>query len=158
MQQAHGPVLVLRGAGFHDGADEHFQQAAAHGIDDGGDEQAYIGIGHGVRQPGHQHKPKARKSMGQNRARAVADAVDKDHGSRIYAELQEEIEGHQQSNLLQGNIVSIVKGEVEQRREIDDHRLDAGTHKAGQNRPVVFIVHGRLPSLMYCRGTGIIML
>ena len=56
VQQAHARFLVIGGAGLDDRADEHLEQAAAHGVDQHGDEQPHEGIARQIGQHGQADK------------------------------------------------------------------------------------------------------
>lgn len=43
VEEAHGPLLVLRGAGLGHGTDNHLQQSATQGVGDDGDGDSPVG-------------------------------------------------------------------------------------------------------------------
>ena len=59
VQQAHDRILVVKGAGLHDGAGQHLDQAAADGIEDDADHDADKRVGEAFRQEGQARQPEA---------------------------------------------------------------------------------------------------
>ena len=64
VKQAHGLLLMLGGACLQNGADQHLDQSAAHGINAHRNQDACKGVGQHFRQDGQQHQPQGGHGVG----------------------------------------------------------------------------------------------
>lgn len=79
MKKAHGFLLVVCRTAFHDGADQHLDDAAADGVYDDGKQDSRKGI-HNL---GHEHqheKSRCGTELGNEDRRAIAYLIDEQRG------------------------------------------------------------------------------
>jgi len=118
MEQAHGACLVLKGAGFHDGAQQNLFQAAADGIQHNAEQNADKGHGEQLRHNGHQRQTCRRHDLGGHNACPVAEFVGELGSDQIRQQLgQVEYQGDQR-DLIQGDGIGVFEGQKQQRCEI----------------------------------------
>ena len=132
MEQAHRLFFMVVWAGFHDRADDDFQQPAADGVDRNGNQDAGK-RSHHVRQEGKQHQPQRRQHVRQHHAGPVADPVHKGDGDQVHQQLHAEIKGDQQRHLGQGQAELILKRDKQQGNIYVDDGLGDIAEKAGMN-------------------------
>ena len=141
VEEAHGPLLVFRGAGFGHGADDDLQQAAAQGIGDDGDGDSHLGIQQ-LRQQRQLNQASRRKDMGHHRGRAVAHPVQEAGGNQVHRQLQQEVRGDEGGNPFQGHAVVLLEGDEQQGDEGVDDGLHHGGGEAGAQGGGVGESHG----------------
>ena len=140
MQQAHPARLVVQGAGFHNGADQHFDEAAAHGVDHHRRQDAPKGIGQAVGQHGQQRQPRGRRAVGQHHGGAVAQAVHKAGRRQVHQKLGEEKHRGDQSDAFQRDAVVSGEGQEQQWYKIGTDGLGHIAQVTGpQGLAVVFL-------------------
>ena len=144
VQQAHHRLLVPGGAGLHNGADKHLNEAAAHGVHRHRDEKPRQ-RGHPLGQHRQQHQPRRGKQVGGHHADPVADAVHKAGGQQVHRQLDQEIHRNEQGDLLQAQAVLPPQGEKQQGHKGVDHRLDHVAPEAGPDGGVVVSSHDPAP-------------
>lgn len=110
VQQAHGSFLVVGGAGLHNGADQHFDQTAAHGINDDAGHQPHKRGGEKFGQEGQPDQPCARADMSDDDGYTVTDFINKCRGYQVDHELQAKVKGHKEGDPGEGNSVGRLKG------------------------------------------------
>ena len=91
VEKAHGLLLVIGGAGFQNGADQYFQQAAAHRINKNGGQDPEKRIREDFGKDGQQDDPGSSAAMGNINGSPVADPVYKCGGKQIHQQLDQEI-------------------------------------------------------------------
>jgi len=133
MEKAHGGFFVVGGTGLHDGADQHFDQSAAHGVNDDTGHQPHKRSGKKLRQKGQPHKPRPGADMGDDDGDAVPDPVDKGRGDQVDHKLQAKIKGHKKGDPGKGYPVRGLKGKEKQGQEIIDDSLHNVACKTGIN-------------------------
>ena len=90
MQQAHDRLLVVKGAGFHNGTAQHLNQAAAHRVNNDAEQDACKGVGNPLRKKGKTDEPQGGKQFRSHDALSVADPVHKLCAKYIYNQLCQE--------------------------------------------------------------------
>ena len=143
MQQAHGGLFVIGGAGFDDRADQHLQQPAADGVDHHGNDQPGKRAGQQLRQHGQRDEPGSRKDVRQHHRRAVADAVDEARAEQVDRKLHAEVEGDEQRDARKRDAVALLEGQKQQRRKVVDDGLHDIGDKAGVHRPFRTHLHAQ---------------
>ena len=98
VQQAHGFFLVVAGAGLHNGADQHLQQSSSDGVQNDGNQNTGKRVGHPVRQHGQQPQSRRGAAVSHQRGGTVADTVDQPGRKGIHQQLNQKIDGNQQSD------------------------------------------------------------
>ena len=148
MQQAHGGLFVIGGAGFDDRADQHLQQPAADGVDHHGNDQPGKRAGQQLRQHGQRDEPGGRKDVRQHHRRAVADAVDEARAEQVDRKLHAEVEGDEQRDARKRDAVALLEGQKQQRRKVVDDGLHDVADKAGFD--CVFIAQAVFEKFSHC--------
>ena len=141
MQHAHGLFLVVGGAGFDNRADDDLQQSAADRIDDHRTEDPGKRVLHHLRQDGQQDQSGRRKRVREHHGRAVSDSVHKTHREQVHQQLDPEVEGHQQGNPVQRELIAPLKGQKQERHKVVDDGLYDVRHKAGGHRFLIAVFH-----------------
>lgn len=140
MEQAHHAVLVLEGAGFHDGADQHFDEAAAHGIQHHRNEDAHKRQGQQVGQNGHQGQPRRRQDLGDHHTGAVADLISKPGGRQVNEQLRQVEHQRDQGDFFQRDAVGALEGEKEKRGKVGGDGLGDKAQVTGRQGLFVFVL------------------
>ena len=137
MQKAHGRLLLFRGAGFHDGGDQHFDEPAADGVEHHAGENPGIGPWKDIGKHGKTGKAGAGEQVCRADAFPVADAVHKKCGEKIDAQLNGKVQCGNQRDLGEGKVKHRLEMQEEQRQVAVDHGLGDISQIAGMDR--VFI-------------------
>ncbi len=131
MEQAHGLFLMFRRAGLQNGADEHFNQPAAYGIEGHRNEDPCKGIGQHFRQNGQQHQSCGRHAVGNEDGGAVPNPIHKLGGQKINQQLNGEVDGNQHGDLRQGNLIGGLECDQQQGHKVIHNGLHNVADKAG---------------------------
>ena len=147
VQHAHRRLFVLARARLDGGADQHFDQPAAHGVDGGGDEQPRRRQGQKARQKGEHAQPRRREQVRRHHAGAVTELIDDLGRDEVDQQLHAEIDGDQGADDGQRQGKLFLKGQKQQRSEVVDDRLgDIADITGGDGVPRPELVHFSSPS------------
>ena len=141
MQKTHSLLLIICRACLHNRAYQHLQKSAASCIHQHSQKQAHKGITHNLWQNGKQNKSQSCQQMCQNHRCPITNPVHKPNGHQINDQLQTEIKSNQQGNLLQGNLISPLKSQKQQRHKIIYNRLHHIPHETGLQSSVIILFH-----------------
>ena len=147
MQQAHFLFLMVARQRLDQRADQHLQQAAAHGAKECGDQQRRIGRDY-FGQEAETDQTEPRKRVGGDHADAVAQLIDKLGGERINRHLNGEIDGDNQADLRKRDGEAALEGEKQQRRKVVDDGLHNVGYEARKARVAIGVLHGGNYSLV----------
>ena len=150
VQQAHGGLLALGGAGLHDGTDEHLDQPAADGVQHHGDEYACVGIRQQPRQRRQADQPQRGQHVRRHHADPVADPVHHARRGQVHQQLHREVDRGDQRQLIQRQAELAGERQEQQRCEVVDDGLGHVADVAGVNGVVVILAyaHGRTSVFM----------
>ena len=109
MEQAHNCVLIVKGARFHDGADQHFNQPAAHRVNHHADHHTYKWVRQHVRQKRQPSQTQCACDFRGNHAAAVSDRIHKAGAEQVNQQLREKKCGGDQRDLAKRDGVISVK-------------------------------------------------
>ena len=101
VEKAHGRFLILTGTGLHNGAYDNLQDTAAHCVERHTDKDACVGVGKKKRKPGKACKTKGGDNEGCDSHCPVSHFFYDSRCQEIYEDLDAEIHGDQQADLLQ---------------------------------------------------------
>jgi len=141
MEQTHGLFLIVRGAGFHHRAYQDLKEPAAHRIYHDRDQQTRKRVLKHLRQNGQGYQSCRHKDMGKHHGRPVADPVHKPNGNQVHQQLEDKVNGDQHGDLTQGNPITALKGQEQQRCKIIYNRLYHISGKAGIHCFVISVLH-----------------
>ena len=151
VQQAHDRVLIFKGTGFHNGAYEHLNEAAADSIDYDTDHDADERIGKQVRDKSKPGQAGCGGDFRSNHAAPVTDPVHKPGTEQINQQLRDE-KGHgDQGYFSQGDAVISMKFQEQQGCKIGGDCLGNKAQITGQQGFPVILLHG-VSSRLWCRG------
>ena len=123
VEQAHDGLLVLEGAGLHNGAAQHLNEAAADGVEKDTEQYSREGVGENLRQQRQPQKPCRGADLRGHDAPAVADAVHEPGAQEVHNQLGQEKRGGNQGDAPQGDGIIAVEFQKQQRREVGANGL-----------------------------------
>ena len=132
MQEAHNRVLVFKGAGFHNGAGQDFDQPAADGINDDADHDADERIREQIRKEGQARQAEAGSDLGKDHAAPVADGIHETGAENVHQQLRQKKSRRDQCNLPQGDGIIRMEFQEQQGSEVRADRLGYKREVAGQ--------------------------
>ena len=138
VQQAHHAVLVIKGTGLDNGADEHLDQSCAHGVKHHSDQDTGEGVGQHFRQHSQQRQTHGGQHLRADHAGTVADPVYELGGGKVDQQLRQEERHGDQGDLLQRDAVSVLEGQEQKRRKVGGDGLGDEPQVAGQQGFTVF--------------------
>ena len=140
MQQAHGGLLVRKGARFDDGTAQHLDQPAPDGIDDDAEEDAGKGVRQKLRQKRKPCQPHGGADLRRHRAPAVPDPVREPGAQHVHDELGHKEGPRDQRDPPQGYPVVPMELQKQQRGKVRGDGLgDQPQITGSQGLPVVLI-------------------
>ena len=134
VEQAHHAVLVFKGAGFDNGADQNFDQSAADGVQYNGDQDSRERMEHDLRQKRHQDKSQCGQNLRSGNADTVADAVSKFRGGKIHQKLGQVEDKRNQRDFFEGDSVGAFECQKQKRRKVRGNRLGDESEISGDLR------------------------
>src|SRR5699024_5242741 len=122
-QKTHRRRFLLCRQRLHNRADEHFNQPSSHSIQCDSSQNSHVAVSEEFREHGQPDKSRSRKDMCCHHCFLIADPFHVPRRCQIYRDLEQEIKGHKETNLLQGNRVLPLESHKQQRRKIIYNRL-----------------------------------
>ncbi len=141
VQKAHRLFLVVGRARLQNRRNQHLNQPAADGIDADGNQNARERIRKQLRQDGQQPQPQRGTAVRQQNGGAIAYFIHEFCGQKVDQHLNDKVDGYQQRDAGQRDLIGVLKGHKQQRHKIVDHCLHDVADKAGRHRPLIRGVH-----------------
>ena len=131
---------MVRRQSLNNGADQHLNQSAAHGIDRHRQKQPRIGRQQ-ARQHPQSHQTGRTQDMGRHNAGLIAQTLRIPCRQHIHQNLDTKVVGHQESNLRHRDMKFILENNKKQRCQIVDNGLGDIAQVAGIQGSAITAVH-----------------